>query len=213
MKLVLFLILLSIQMTYSQNMKPNEEVKRLVELGKDYIIKQALKKLNELETSKIKKEDFHFITIKASDQRILIEFGYNVLYLPKNSSYYSDILVELPSRNASKGTVSNGSANTTFYKPTSEHLKVINFLLNPNKTNTDIFNKGIRYSQTIIYEEEQQYVVDFSSRDPYEGGSFSKEEIDKETGEVLSTISGHYEPAPIFPEDAIDQEKFIEIKD
>ncbi|AXT58391.1 hypothetical protein J8L88_19715 [Aquimarina sp. MMG015] len=212
MKSVLLLILLSIQVTYSQNAKPNKEVERLVKLGREHIIESALKEINESEVPKIKKDDFHFITVKASDQRILVEFGYNVLYLPKNTSYYSSIIVELPSKNVSKSSESNGSQNTAFYNPTAEHLRVINLILNPNGKNSDIFHKGTPYSPTIIYEEEKHYKVDFSSRDPYLGGSFSSEEIDKETGEILSTISGHYEPAPIFPEDTIDQEEFTEIK-
>ncbi len=201
------------QMTYSQNTKPNQEVKRLIELGRDHIIDLALKKIKEQETSDVKKDDFHFITVKASDQKILVELGYNILYLPKNSSYYSGILVEFPSKSVSKSSVSNDGENTTFYQPTSEHLKVINFLMNPNGTNTDIFHKGIRYSPTIIYEKEKNYLVDFSARDPYLGGGFSKEEIDKETGEVLSTLSGHYAPVPEIPGLTKEEEAFIEIID
>jgi len=212
MKFVFLLILFCIKMTYSQNTSSNEEVQRLLALGRDHIVTLALKKLQQEVKSNIHIDDFHFITVKASDQRILVNFGYNVLYLPKNSSYYSDVLVEFPSKNVSKSIVSNDSKTTTFYKPTSEHLKIINFLMNPNETNTDIFHKGIRYSPTIIYEEEKHYLVDFSSRDPYQGGSFSKEEIDKKTREVLSSLHGHYAPVPIFPGDTIDQEKFIEIK-
>ncbi|WP_405207810.1 hypothetical protein [Aquimarina sp. LLG6339-5] len=211
MKSVLLLILLSIQVTYSQNAKPNKEVKRLVKLGREYIIESALKEINESEVPKIKKDDFHFITVKASDQRILVEFGYNVLYLPKNTSYYSSIIVELPSKNVSKSSESNGSQNTTFYNPTAEHLRVINLILNPNGNNSDIFHKGTPYSPTIIYEEEKHYKVDFSSRDPYLGGSFSTEEIDKETGEILSTLSGHYAPVPDIPGITENKEVFIEI--
>ncbi len=198
------------QMTYSQNTKPNQEVKRLIELGRDHIIDLALKKIKEQETSHVKKDDFHFIKVKASDQRILVELGYNVLYLPKNTSHYSGILVEFPSKFVSKSSVSNDGENTTFYQPTSEHLRVINFLMNPNGTNTDIFHKGIMYPPTIIYEKEKLYLVEFSSRDPYLGGSFSTEEVDKETGEILSTISGHYAPAPRIPGET--EEEFIEIK-
>ncbi len=197
------------QMTYSQNTKPNQEVKRLIELGRDHIIDLALKKIKEQETSDVKKDDFHFIKVKANDQRILVELGYNVLYLPKNASYYSGILVEFPSKLVSKSSVSNDGENTTFYQPTPEHLRVINFLMNPNGTNTDVFHKGMMYPPTIIYEKEKFYLVEFSSRDPYLGGSFSTEEVDKETGEILSTMSGHYAPVPKIPGET--EEEFIEI--
>ncbi|MFD2564631.1 hypothetical protein [Aquimarina rubra] len=199
-------------------MKPNEEVKKLIELGRDHIIELALDKLNEQEVSEILKEDFHFITVKASHKRVQVDFGYNVMYLPKNASYYSGILVEFPSLFVSKSSVSNDGENTTFYQPTSEHLKVINFLMNPNGTRTDIFNKGKRWSPTIIYEKEKHYLVDFSARDPYLGGGFSEEEIDKETGEVLSTLSGHYArmPEDMLPTnllgEKIEREEFIEIR-
>ncbi|MHA7060024.1 hypothetical protein ACWGOQ_0022545 [Aquimarina sp. M1] len=211
MKTSLLLIIVCIQMTYSQNTKPNEPVKKLIELGRDRIIALALDKLNEQETSKINKDDFHFVTVNASHKRLLVEFGYNVMYLPKNSSYYSGIVVEFPSNIVSKSIVSNDSKSTTFYEPTSEHLKIIHFIKNPNGTNPDVFNLGKRYAPTIIYEKDAHYLVDFSARDPYLGGGFSKVEIDKETGEVLSSMSGHYARAPIFPEDLEDQEKFIEI--
>jgi len=213
MKFVFLLILLCAKMTYSQNTNSNEEVQRLLVLGRDHIITIALKKLQQEVNSNINIDDFHFIIVKASDQRILVNFGYNVLYLPKNSSYYSDILVELPSKKVSKSVASNDSNNTIFYKPTSEHLKIINFLMNPNETNTDIFHKGVPYSTTTIYEEDKHYLVDFSSRNPYQGGSFSKEEIDKKTRKVISILHGHYAPAPVFPEDTINQKKFIEIKE
>ncbi|WP_298548322.1 hypothetical protein [uncultured Aquimarina sp.] len=209
MKSILLLITLCMQMTYSQNTKPNQEVKRLIELGRDHIIDLALKKIKEQETSDVKKDDFHFIKVKANDQSILVELGYNVLYLPKNASYYSSILVEFPSKLVSKSSVSNDGENTTFYQPTSEHLRVINFLMNPNGTNTDVFHKGMMYPPTIIYEKEKFYLVEFSSRDPYLGGSFSTEEVDKETGEILSTMSGHYAPAPKIPGET--EEEFIEI--
>ncbi|WP_298319989.1 hypothetical protein [uncultured Aquimarina sp.] len=217
MKSILLLITLCMQMTYSQNTKPNQEVKRLIELGRDHIIDLALKKIKEQEIEDIKKDDFHFIKVKASDQRILVELGYNVLYLPKNTSYYSGISVEFPSKFVSKSSVNNDGENTTFYRPTSEYLKVINFIMNPDGTRTDIFNKGKRWSPTIIYEKEKHYLVDFSARDPEFGGGFSKEEIDKETGEVLSTLSGHYArmSEDMFPRDLsgekIEREEFIEI--
>ncbi|WP_378183410.1 hypothetical protein [Aquimarina sp. SS2-1] len=218
MKTSLLLILLSIQMTNSQAMKPNEEVTQLIEKGRDHIIELALDQARKNLASNMNKDDFHFITVKASHKRVLIDFGYNVMYLPKNTSYYSGILVEFPSKYVSKSIESNEGGNTTFYRPTSEHLGVINFIKNPNGTNTDIFNKGKRWSPTIIYEKEKHYLVDFSARDPELGGGFSKEEIDKETGEVLSTLSGHYAriPEDIMPlsltGEKIEKEEFIEIR-
>ncbi len=194
-------------------MKPNEEVKKLIELGRDHIIELAIDHLQKDITTKITKDDFHFITVKASNKRVLVNFGYNVIYLPKNTSYYSDFIVELPSRSVSKSIESNEGSNTTFYHPTQEHLAVINFIKNPNGNSIDVFNKGIPYSPMFIYEEEKHYLVEFSSRDPYLGGVYSTEEIHKETGKILSSLSGHYEPAPIIHDSNDKQEIFVEIKE
>ncbi|MDH7444934.1 hypothetical protein [Aquimarina sp. 2201CG14-23] len=211
MKSIVLLLLLFTHMTYSQHTDQQKEVQKLVALGRAHIISVALDQIQEDAGHTITKDDFHFITVKASDKRILVNFGYNVMYLPKNSSYYSDFVVELPSKSVSMTSESNESDHTVFYRPTSVHLSVINFIMDSDgRTSRDIFNRGVRFSPTFIYEKEKHYLVDFSARDPYLGGGFSKEEIDKETGEVLSTLSGHYAAAPKIPSIASEEEEEFE---
>jgi len=107
MKLILLFTLCFCYIMYPQTMESNKQVKQLIEQGRNHIIELAINELKERENSTVKKEDFHFILVKASDKRILVQFGYNVIYLPKNTSYYSDIIVELPSKNVSKSSESN----------------------------------------------------------------------------------------------------------
>ncbi|MBW1295033.1 hypothetical protein [Aquimarina litoralis] len=196
---------------YSQNINPTEEIKQLIASGKNHIIVLALDQLKKKENISFQEKDFHFVLVKASDKRILVQFGYNVMYLPKNTSYYSDIIVELPSGSISKSSKSNDETNTTYYYPNKADLQTIHSIMNPDGIKKDIFNIGIPNPPTIIKETENSYLVYFSSREPYLGGVFSEEEIDKKTGEIISFINGHYEPIPILPDDTVHQEKFIEI--
>ncbi|KAA1243849.1 hypothetical protein [Aquimarina sp. RZ0] len=86
-------------------------------------------------------------------------------------------------------STSNGGEESTFYQITPENLKTIKSLLNSNNNNWDILKKGFESPVvTTIYEKEDHYLVDTSSRDPYKGGGFSQEEIHKETREILSTL-------------------------
>ncbi len=211
MKSLFLFALCCVSIMHSQMSEPNKDVKKLLNSGRNHIISLAIKELKRQEQTTISKEDFHFISVKASNQRVLVQFGYNVIYLPKNTAYYSDIIVELPSGIITKNIESNDTAYSSFYLPTHKDLKIINEILNPDSTNIDVFKKGIVYPLTTIKEMENSYLVVFSSRDPYLGGVFSEEEIDKKTGEVISSINGHYEPAPILPDDDKHKEEFIEI--
>ncbi|MDY8138531.1 hypothetical protein [Aquimarina sp. 2201CG5-10] len=203
------IILLLFQMTNAQNSDTQKQIKNLVDTGRDHIIQIALDEIQPKDRAKLTQEDFHFIKVMVSDKRIMVYFGYNVIYVPKNISVYTDITVELPSRTISMSNAGSGS-KSSFFVSTPENKKIIDFILNAIGTDKSILKKGNRWSlQMIIYEEDTTYTVDTSSRDPYLGGGFSKEEIHKETGEILSTLSGHYEPAPIIP--GTEEEKFIEI--
>ncbi|WP_024768920.1 hypothetical protein [Aquimarina macrocephali] len=194
----------------SQSTSLEKEILKLRKLGKDHIIQLALKELQSTSKPEITEDNFHFIQVMASNKRIKVHFGYNVIYFPKNSSYNTDIIVEFPSKLISINSDNNEGKNTAFYHPTSEHMDVINFILNRNDTNNDVFNKGNKSSVVIsIYEKENHYLVYTTSRNPDQGGIEYIEEIHKETGEILSTLSGHYDPAPETPN--LEEEKLIEI--
>ncbi|WP_165944066.1 hypothetical protein [Aquimarina spinulae] len=212
MKVPIRLLFISLPVLFmsAQSTSPQEEILELKKLGKNHIIHMALKELHSISKPEVTEDDFHFIQILASNKRIKVHFGYNVIYFPKNSSYNTDIIVEFPSKSISISSDNNKGGNTTFYRPTTEDMNVINFILNRNGANNNVFNKGNKSSVVIsIYEKENHYLVYTTSRNPDQGGIEYIEEIHKETGEILSTLSGHYDPAPETP--SLEKEKFIEI--
>ncbi len=218
MKYIFIVILISFKMTYSQNKNPNQEVQKLIDLGKAKIIELAFSQIKKQDAD-ISKDDFHFISVKASNRRIIVNFGYNLIYLPINSSYYSDIKVELPSNRVSKDIISNESNNSNYYRPTIEHINGINKALNQEDKKTDVYHKGKSWSVTIIYEKEDRFLINSSAREPHRGGGYSKEEVDKKTGEVLSSLMGQYATMPeILPRrglngELIEREEFININE
>ena len=178
------------QLTDSQNM----DIEKLKQSGKQNIIKEAITYIKTENDLDIKPSDFHYCKVLASQKKLKVIFGFNTIYLPLNSSYYTSIVLELPSKNISYGINSNGDdlPTTSIYKPDTDHLNVIRFIFGDEISLDTIFNRGNEGNLTVITDQGDHYNVKHTSRYPHLGGGYTIEEVDKVNGQVISTLNGHY---------------------
>ena len=174
--------------------KDNMDFEKLKQSGKQNIIKEAITYIKTENDLDIKPSDFHYCKVLASQKKLKVIFGFNTIYLPLNSSYYTSIVLELPSKNISYDIKSNGDSftATSVYKANTDHLNVIRFIFGDKLSLDTIFNRGNEGNLTVITDQGDHYNVKHTSRYPHLGGGYTIEEVDKVNGQVISTLNGHY---------------------
>jgi len=183
--------------------KMNKEVKKIVALGKDSIIKNALTLIDK----KARLENFTNTSIQTNGTEINVVFSNSIIYLPNNSIFYVTANINLNTKAINKGTVANPigfhTKNTIpYYTQTEETKRNIEFVIKAIETSDkpDIILYGGMIS---IREKKEYYAVSVSTED-YESWC----RVKKISGEVYN--EGYAQLAPQ-PYDKNEEEAFKEI--
>ena len=208
-KIVLFIfvqLMFNFSVCNAQNVDKknmNKDVKAMIQLGKDSIIQLALKSINK----KVSEKNFSKTKITTNGKDVFVSFRNPIKYLPINSIFYFDVLVNVSKKTVYKNPVANpleysDKKNIPFYKETENIKKHILFVIeainNMNISDIDRFEDDM-----IICEHKAYYAINVISKFQE---SFYK--IKKISGEIYNEEHAHL-LAPPFEMD--DKEKFKNI--
>jgi hypothetical protein len=170
-------------------------------LGRDSLIKLAVKKLNE---PTFNPANYDLITVKANATTLLVEFDLSVRLISPGSCYYHSVTVSLYGH-GSGGSIIGDCDNVKYYNPSSSDKKSIDFVFNAINKSEEIghipgnkLNKGTTME---ITEKPTYYYVEVSS-----WSTFSHYKVSKATGKISEAAHKHYDRS------GEREDEFVEIK-
>jgi hypothetical protein len=170
-------------------------------LGRDSLIKLAVKKIND---PKFNPANYDLITVKASSTALLVEFELSVRMISFGSCYYDAVTVSLFG-GGSGGSITGDCENVKYYNPSSGDKKSIDFVFNAiNKSDEigHIPDKKLDKGTTMtITEKPTYYYVEVSSWSTY-----SEYKVSKGTGKIYEASHKHYDRS------GEEQDEWVEIK-
>ena len=178
-------ILILLIFSHSLVSQNKEKVEALKKLGRDSLIKLAVKKIND---PAFDPKAYDRIIVEADTNTVRVRFELSVVF--KKGCYYDGITISL----AGGGTVKSimGECETLgYYKPTPSIQKKIDFVFESiNKKNDigDIPDKKLSDDESMeITEKATYYYVEFSS-----WSTHSYYKIKKSNGEIFDAGHKHY---------------------
>lgn len=164
-----------------------QQIDSLSKLGKDSLIKLALKKIND---PAFNQNDYKNIKVIVKKDNVTVSFRNNILLIKNNSCFYSHVSVELLGGGVSK-SIEGNCDNPNYYKLTKKDKEKIDFVFNCiNKSNEvgDIPDKKLEGNTTMVITEKLGYyeveVSDYSTMSRYK--------INKQTGKIYDAMHKHY---------------------
>lgn len=207
--LLIIPFILNSYIMFSQNQNINKKVEKIKSSGRDSIIKSALKIIGE----DIDLNNF-MVEVKANKSSVIVSFHIPIIYVPLNSVYCYDFGADLITESSWSNIVSNpegfgiNKIDISYYTPTSESQKNIQFVINAINNSDEIGSVDIQYFDIedcmIIRDNPEFYDIKMLSTHQE---SFYK--IDKESGKIYDSRHAHLIPPPV---DEDNNDTYEEIK-
>ncbi|MEO9893260.1 hypothetical protein [Aurantibacter sp.] len=207
--IIFILVIHTCAVSYSQEAhetetKMTKEVKELIDLGEDAILKLALKSVGE----NVSITNFTTSRITTNGKEVYVTFSNQYKYLPVNSIFYFDVGVNLTLQTTYKSAIANpigysDGKNIPFFHQTETIKKHIDFVKEAISTHKNVDFETFEEEMTIR-ENEDYYAIELVS-----ASQESSYKIKKSTGEIHDEQHAHLEPAPI----EIDDSQFFEVVD
>ncbi len=211
--LILFNLILNYTTCYSQDTEMDKDVEKIILLGKDSIIKLALKKIEKAglpSNGGVSIENFSQIKVLTDGKEVWVSFSNLIKYLPQKTIFYSDVgiglLKGIISRNRVSNPVDYSEKIISFYKETKEAKMNIQFVLEAINKSGEIGAIDItNFEDNMIIREYDNYygisIVSESQESSYK--------IEKVSGEIYDSEHAHLVPPPILEDE--DKYEFKEI--
>ncbi len=198
--LIVFNLILSCTVCYSQNTKMDKEVKEVLLLGKDSIIQLALKKIEKADLSideGVSIENFTQIKVLTDGKEVWVSFSNPIKYLPQKTVFYFDVGIGLLEGIISKNRVSNpgdyDEKTIPFYKETKETEMNILFVFEAINKSGEIGSIDIaNFEDNMIIREYENY-YDISIVSEFQESSYK---IEKTSGKIYDSEHAHLVPPP-----------------
>ncbi len=193
--LFLFCATFSFSKIYSQNIKMNAEVKKIIQLGKDSIVQLALQRIDEGVTL----ENFKKIKVYTNGKEVYVSFRNPIKYLPIASVYYFDVGVQLIEKVTQSSPLANGifeytNADIPYYKETAEGSAALHFISEAVNSNRELGSLNLdNFEDTMIIHELENY-YDVSIVSEFQESSYHVEKI---TGKISNTEHAHLVSPPL----------------
>lgn len=203
---VVFLLLLVNANSFSQDITMNKEVKEIVELGKDAIVKMALGMIDE----DVSAQNFSRIKVMTNGETVQVSFRNPIKYLPVNSVLYSDFGVDVLKNVISYGKVSNGNFNaddkiSPYYK-TEEMENTIQFVIESINSSDNVGSIDIASFEDDMTIKERKDYYDILVVSEFQESTYK---IYKESGNVFDVNHATLTPSPTF--DNGQKKEFVEV--
>lgn len=196
---ILSLLLTGLNSVEAQQTKPT--VGELVTLGRDSLIKMAIKKLND---TTFHASSYDRITVKSNATSVEVVFGLSITFKNKKTCFYDQVYVGLLNGNDGK-SIAGDCKNPIFYKRSKSEQKKIDFVFDAINKSDEIGHlpgNKIPYGSTMTIEENgSYYYIEFS--DDY---MFSHYKIDKSSGKISE--AGHKE----YDRSGLEKDEWLIIK-
>jgi hypothetical protein len=164
-----------------------QEIEALKKLGRDSLIKLAIKKMDE---PGFIPGNYDRVTIKTHDNSLVVTFGLSVALHNKQSCFYDRVFVALVGSGTGK-SIQGDCDEPKFYSPSKSDKRKIDFVFDAiNKDNEvgDIPDKKLSPGSTMeISEHLDHYFVEVSSWSTY-----SHYKVNKVTGKISEAGHKHY---------------------
>ncbi|WP_103069506.1 hypothetical protein [Aquimarina sediminis] len=203
----LVLFLLNQILCFSQEVKMTKEVEETIQLGKDSIVRLALKLIDDRADVK----NFSKTKVMTNGEQVLVSFINPIKYLPKKTTLYFDVVINLLEKTASYNSISNpinGSdqKNIPFYKQTEEIKKNIDFVIESMNVSHEVDPITIVNSENDMIIRENKNYYDITVISEFQESSYK---IEKISGKIYDAQHAHLEPPPT---EKNTKNMFIEIK-
>ncbi|MCD6065543.1 MAG: hypothetical protein K0S33_369 [Bacteroidetes bacterium] len=169
---------------YGQNKAKIESFKKL---GRDSLIQLAIQKLNE---PGFDPAQYDRITVKANDERLVVEFDLSVQFTGNKSCYYHAVFVNIVGNGSGKSITGNCD-QPVFYKRSVSEQKKIDFVFKAINGDNEIGdvpeNKLDPGTKMEITEKAGYYYVEISDY-----STFSHYKVNKSNGKVYDAGHKHY---------------------
>lgn len=169
-------------------MKAQTKLDSLKALGRDSLIKLAVKKLNE---PAFNPANYDIITVKANSNTLLVEFALSIQFISPGACYYHYVTVALYGH-GSGGGITGDCENVKYYNPSASDKKSIDFVFNAINKSEEIGHvpdKKLDPGTTMeITEKPTYYYVEVSS-----WSTHSEYKVSKATGKISDASHKHYD--------------------
>ncbi|VXB62273.1 hypothetical protein [Maribacter litoralis] len=203
---VVFLLLLVNANSFSQDITMNKEVKEIVKLGKDAIVKMALGMIDE----DVSAQNFSRIKVMTNGETVQVSFRNPIKYLPVNSVFYSDFGVDVLKNVISYAKVSNENFNaddkiSPYYK-TEEMENTIQFVIESINSSDNVGSIDIASFEDDMTIRESKDYYDILVVSEFQESTYK---IDKESGNVFDVNHAKLMSSPTF--DNGQEKEFVEV--
>jgi hypothetical protein len=182
-------------------MQAQTKLDSLKALGRDSLIKLAVKKIND---PKFDPAQYDLISVRTDGKRLLVEFSLSVQLISGNSCYYDSYTVALFG-GGGNGSITGDCNDVKYYHPSSSDKKNIAFVFDAINKSDEIGhipgNKMDAGSTMTITEHSTYFYVEVSSWSTY-----SHYKISKGTGKISEAEHKHYDRS------GEKESEFVEIK-
>jgi len=184
----------------------NQEVEKIIGLGKDAIVQLALELIDE----RAGVQNFSKINVTTDGTTVYVSFLNPIKYLPMNSVFYFDFGVDLIEEVISSGPVSNGIVESgktpPIYKQSKETKLIIQFVIEAINESDEMSPIDVTNfeDEMTIREHENHYGIIVVSE--VHESSFK---IEKISGRIYDVVNAPIAPLPVFEDD--NKREFKEI--
>lgn len=204
--LIMALLLMSKE-GFSQMIEHTSQYKNLSKDSLVQIAKEQLTPIIQNKGGNIDKIDFsiYLVTVMASEQSILVSFNLLIKYLPCNSSFYANMVVDIINQTSHIQQITNpkkSKKKPVFYTSSDQVEVALKFIIEAlNKHEKDSFILEAFQGEMIIVDQDHFYNTIVQTP-----GYYSEYKVEKGSGIILNESHEQLEPEP-------DQEDdYVEVK-
>jgi hypothetical protein len=172
-----------------KNEKARRQVSHLKKLGRDSLIKMAIKEIND---PVFKPGNYDRVIVRASEFRMEVEFGVSIMLFTTANCYYENVSVNLADGTESKS--SSNCDNPKYFSLSDADRKKLDFVIDAINKSSEVGhldNRKIPEGSTMkITERKSRYEVEVSG-----WSTFSSYKVDKTTGKISDASHKHYDRA------------------
>lgn len=186
MKTIIYIFILCLSSVFSFSQK-EEKIKSFVALGRDSIIKLAVKKIND---PGFDPKNYDRIEVKYNDKELKVEFSLSIVITGNKSCFYDRVFISFGEGSTGQ-SIQGDCAEPKYYVRSKSDQKKIDFVFDAiNKDNEigDLKSRKIPEGQKMdITEHLTYYYIEVS-----DWSTYSHYKIDKITGKISEANHKHY---------------------
>ncbi len=191
---ILFYLSLNCVLCYSQDIPIDKEVEKIVKLGKDSIVKLALKSIDK----KARIQNFSKINVTTNGKDVFVSLRNPIKYLPIETGFYFDVEISVLEKTARYGPIFNGIMDSKkdaipFYSQTKEIGQNIQFVIESINRSASVGSiDAANFEDDMTIREHENY-YDIIVVSEFQESSYK---VEKTSGKIFDAEHAHLSPSP-----------------